>query len=275
MKLQRIIEILEVNPEKVDINSLSKIRIKAFKRWHPDTIHSKRPSQETIELYKKNFQDIDSAIDGLKMFIETGVTEDLTQLNENAEKTMPEDPIDIIIRNVPDMQQDIKELWENVKKDKFKFKQEKIVLSEGINLSQLLKDDIKEYVPFTAVNIWFVFSIIALIINAVFEITIPKFSYIPSTFLAIYLLFHMLSCLLWGLPLSRVWMLKKAFYFLDNYVNAHDEFLSKISLTDSEIIDYIFGFLSIFPLFVHFVICTPIYYLAAIILNNKKYYNIY
>jgi len=270
MKLQRVVEILEINPDKVDIKSLSKIKVKAIKRWHPDTIYSKKPTKEKIELYNNNFQSIDEAIDSLKLYIETGVTEDVTKLDKE-EKIVPEDPIDIIKRNVTEMQQDIEKVWENVKNDKFKHTQKKIILSNGINLSELLKNDIKDYVPFTAVSVWFIFTLIATLLNPIITTIIPGSSFIVVNVLGIYVLIHLVICILWGLPLSRIWLHKKTYYSFNNYINSHEEFITKFDMIDNDIIDYILGFLFIFPTFVHYVICAPLYYLVAFLLNNKKF----
>jgi len=270
MKLQRVVEILEINPEKVNIHSLSKIKVKAIKRWHPDTIYSKKPTKEKIELYNNNFQSIEEAIESLKLYIETGVTEDVTKLNKE-ERIEPEDPVDVIKRNVPEMQQDMEKVWESVKNDNFKHTQKKIILSNGIDLSELLKNDIKDYVPFTAVNVWFFFTLVAVLLNSVITAIIPGSSYIVGNILGVYVLIHLVICILWGLPLSRIWLHKKTFYTFNNYINGHDEFIAKIDMIENDIIGYILAFLFIFPFFVHYVICAPLYYIVALLLSNKKF----
>jgi len=270
MNLQRVVEILEVNPEKVNTDTLPRIKIKAIKRWHPDTIYSKKPSKEKIEIYNNNFQSIDKAIESLKLYIETGVTEDITRL-EKEEKIVPEDPIDVIKRNVTEMQQDMEKVWDSVKNDKFMHIQKKIILSKGINLSELLKNDIKDYIPFTAVNVWFFFTLIAVLLNSIISAIIPAATYIVGNVLGMYVLIHLAVCILWGLPLSRIWLHKKTYYTFNNYINSHDEFITKLDMIENDIIGYILAFLFIFPFFVHFVICAPLYYLVALLLSNKKF----
>lgn len=213
MNLDKALDILEVNnPSEVRIDNLKSITRRAKKRWHPDTIAGLNPSAEKIQEYEGNFKLVDEAIFVLESFI-NGTYHSPQSAFKGKEKPPQKSSEEVLREEAPAMQTTLKSIFDQVKKQKFMYSEDEVVLSEGDKIKDLMNDDLKQDIPFWAVlsyfysgYIGFVLLIIGLFLGAIAgEMT----QNIISIIIVLYAVFQALVCFLLILPMSRFWLPEK------------------------------------------------------------------
>lgn len=142
----RILEIADLSSAK--LADLPLLRRKAQKRWHPDTIASLRPSEETRKRYEANFRNIDAAIGTLERFIRGDA---VPGAPEGGAPPPQDEPEDVIRRNAPDMQARLRDLWASARAS---LTPVDVVIADGWKIGDLLKQDLDDDMPVRAFAGW-------------------------------------------------------------------------------------------------------------------------
>jgi hypothetical protein len=272
------IEILEITDMTgLTEEKLSKIRRKAKRRWHPDTIAYLHPSEETIKKYERNFRLVDSAVEFISTYV-NGIDYKDTQLSTRLEAAQ---------ENIKDtasyMHDTLRSVWFKVKEKGYKRREENIDLGNTKTLKDLLMQDLADCIPeictISFVNgfvIWGVvlfFSAILVIITG--NITGDSEGKPNPIILAIFVfpaffvfLFHTILCIIGLLPLSRFWVPQ----FINNWVWF---FIAK-SISLSSFISYI-PIMNLYPplayiaaVIIKYILIKPLYLLVALLFDKQK-----
>jgi hypothetical protein len=272
MNLDKALDILEVNnPNEVKIDELKTISKKAKKRWHPDTIAGLNPSQEKISEYEENFKLVEEAIAILESFIK-GNYHNSESAYKGQQKSYQKSSEEILREEAPNMQSILKSVFAEVKKKKYMFSEEEIVLSEGDKVKDLMNQDLKEEVPYFAVVGYFYSGYIGLILlifgfllGAVLGETAQK---IVAIGIILYAVFQSLVCLGLILPMSRFWLPLKVSDIMVNVTNFNVNFFNNFIYRVGSVWHFIFGIPRFFARIFYFFIFI-LYQPFILIFGNK------
>lgn len=275
--LGKVIEILEIS----DINSikeseLKKLRGRAKKRWHPDKISHTNPDPEIVKRYQENFVLIEEAIEFVRAHINGEVHVGKSSTGTYSEAVY-EEPEDIIRRNAPEMQETLRSIWDSVRQQGYKLKEEIVTRYPGNLYKEMLSQDLKDNIPIFSIASFFfgffLYLLLSLILSLVIssQPTILKFTMIALTFVW---WIQAMACFLGLLPLSRFWLPQKigdgVVYLINvgmNFFNIVDYF----GLTRNTAVAFIFGIPLLLARIVQAIFVTPIYLIASMIIGDKTF----
>lgn len=272
LTFDQAIEILEItNMSDVKAEDIPRIKKRAERRWHPDTITHKN-DEKLIELFTANFQLIEASCKLVEKFLagELKAGQAFTPDSEIND----DEPADVIRKNADEMQQKIKSWFTEVKEAKYMWHEEEIVLSDGFNLGELLDEDFNEDLASM--------STLSLIYGGLFNLVISVFIvlFFPvlETLVTIGLFTHIIFCLLGILPLSRFWLpeiissimvsfINYGLYFYRKSVNMADD------LMENEKGGCVFSILVMITVLlakaVRFLVIWPVYMTIKIFVGNR------
>ncbi|WP_337043801.1 J domain-containing protein [Emticicia sp. 17c] len=246
INLDKALDILEVNnPSEVKPEDLKAIAKKAKRRWHPDTIAGMQPSAEKVQEYEENFKLIDEAIAVLQSFM-NGSYHNPQSAYKGQPKQAQKSSEEILWEQVPEMQATLRSVFEEVKKRKFMYTEETVVLSEGDTIKDLMNEDLKQEVPYYAVvsyffsgYIGFILLLAGLFIGFVGGPTVQN---IVTFALFVYALFQTLVCLALILPMSRFWLPPAVSDLMVKVTNFNINFFNNFVYRVGSVWHFIFGF---------------------------------
>lgn len=198
------VELLEITDiSDVQVDDLRSIRKRAFARWHPDKVaHTNNP--ELTKEYQENTQLIDQCVALIEDFLKGNYK---AGEKYNYQDTKQTDPIERLRKNAEELQQRIREVWEQVKATNYKLEIVDELIADGYKLGDLLHKDLKEDVQRLSLVSMFDFAFISIIPCALLANFGLGFVY------GIFWLLQIVSCILIFLPLSRFWLGKTAPFF--------------------------------------------------------------
>jgi hypothetical protein len=260
------IELLEItNIEKLKIEDIPQLEKKMKKRWHPDkVIHLNKP--EITKEYTEKFQKIEEACQLIISFLNGTyhAGEAFTQTN----KTVYEEPEEVIRRNAPGIQETLRNLWATIKEKKYKWEEKEVTLSDGFKLKDLLREDFKEDIAMLSVVSFFygivglgLLTLIASWINPTLEI-----------FVGIIWGLQTLSCILGFLPLSRFWLheqIQNVMLWFINFGLKIFNWADRESQTAAWWVQLLVAIPVLFAGLIKYVILFPFYELAKAIVGHK------
>jgi hypothetical protein len=272
MNLDKALDILEVNnPSEVKIEDLKTIAKKAKKRWHPDTIAGLNPSAEKINEFEENFKLVEEAISVLESFIR-GEYHNPESAYKGKQKSYQKSSEEILREEAPNMQSTLKSVFNDVKKKKFMFTEEEVVLSEGDKVKDLMNQDLKEEVPYFAVVGYFysgyiglILLIAGLILGAFLGESIQKIVAIAIT---LYALLQTIVCIVLILPMSRFWLPPKLSEIMVNLTNFNVNFFNNFIYRVGSVWHFIFGIPRFFARIFYFLVFV-LYQPFILIFGNK------
>jgi hypothetical protein len=218
LTLQESLKLLEIiNLDRIKEEDLIHIRRKAQKRWHPDTIAYTKPPPETVKRYERNFALIDVAVAIVGAYLK-GNLHPTTQSPKNYKTTHSVPPEEIIRQNASTMQETLRSHWNKIKKIRYKFYEETVILSEGFRLKDLLKQDLRDNVPVICIVSLLSGAIFFLIIMTLLAFLTDESPFVMSSVYGIWGI-QALSCVVGFLPLSRFWLPIKVSNFIAFFIN--------------------------------------------------------
>lgn len=217
LTLQESLRLLEItNLDGIKEGDLTCIRRKAQKRWHPDTIAYTRPSAETLKRYEQNFSLIDVAIAIVEAYLK-GDLHTTTQFSEDYKATRTTPPQETIRQNASVMQETLRNNWSKIKKIGYKSHEETVILSEGVRIRDLLKQDLKDKVPVICIISLFNGTVFFLLISIIFGLLTDENPFVMSVAYIIWCV-QASSCVVGFLPLSRFWLPTKVSDFVAFFI---------------------------------------------------------
>ncbi|MCI4667250.1 MAG: hypothetical protein MRZ79_03750 [Bacteroidia bacterium] len=264
LSFDQAIEILEVvDISKLSLNELPSLVKKAKRRWHPDRIAHQQNATE-IEKYTRNFQLIDDAAQMLEAYLK-GDYQPGAKFEKN-ENFHTESSEDILRSQAPNMQESVSDIWASVKRQSFKKTIEKVQLSDGYRLRELLQMDFQEDLSSLAVISmiygFFIFGILA----AIATIFLP----VLGGIIAIAGLIQVLACVLGFLPLSRFWLPTVVTDFVITCVDAGlAAYYSMRESSSNLIAQLLINIPYLLAKLIKYVILFPLYELAKALVGDK------
>lgn len=267
LNFDRAIEILEITDiSKIKLADLPSIAKKAMGRWHPDRIvHAK--DEDEIRKYTENFQLIEPSIELVRSFL-SGELHAGARSSGGKQRTY-EEPAEVIRRHAEEIREQIRAAWADVKRTKYKWKEEVVVLSDGFSLRDLLRDDFKEDLAGLSV-ISLAYGIVGFIIPVfVGALIAPPLGVLLIVIWGV----QALACILGFLPLSRFWlptsiqphMLKLIDIGLGVYNWANRE-----SYGSSGWLQFLVQIPVLLSSAIKYIILFPLYEIAKLIVGDKR-----
>ncbi|NLJ06389.1 MAG: hypothetical protein GX437_01835 [Sphingobacteriales bacterium] len=258
-----ILEIIDIN--KVSLDDLPKIVKKAQSRWHPDRIsHSK--DENEIKKYTNYFQLIQPASELIVAFLKGEYK--AGEKFEQAKEYTYEEPADVIRRNASSIQDTLKNIWETVKRTKYKFSVQEVILSDGFKLKDLLNQDFKEDLAGLSV-ISFLYGVFIFgLLTWIGSLISPFLGVLIGIFWGL----QALSCLFGFLPLSRFWLPEGVQNFMLWFINVG---LKIYNWADRESeytkwwIELIVQIPMIISIAIKYILLFPLYEIAKLIVGDK------
>lgn len=200
MNLREAMDILELTSvDTLTPEALLHAAKKAKKRWHPDAIAWRKDANET-ERYTRNFQQIESARGVVEAYLD-GSYETGDRAKSGATHASRE-PADVIRENAAEMKRKISAVWAEVKLRKYRMTVERVVVSAGHKVSDLLQTDFDDDIAILSViSLFYGGLVFGLIAGAVGSGNRFLGVCAESVFVA-----QILACVLGMLPLSRYWL---------------------------------------------------------------------
>ncbi len=196
----RAIELLEIT----DIGSLTSADIdaickKARHRWHPDRIAHLGDSAATAQ-YTANFQSVEISGQLIRAYLDGDLH--AGERFTAAPSTDDREPTEVIRENAPEMQHALRSVWTSVRACGFKLSSEKLQLSDGFLLRELLQQDLDDDISFLSI-VSLAFGLAAFsIATAIAGAINPVAGGIAVLFTTVFVL----ACVVAAMPLSRFWM---------------------------------------------------------------------
>lgn len=198
LQAQQVLELTRIDGLTPDtIESAAK---RARKRWHPDNVAYLNNPAET-ERHTRNFQSVDAAKDVLLSYI--AGTYQAGEKTHGAQTQAPtKEPDEVIRENARSMQAKLAALWEQIRQTKFKWTSQRVAVSPGFKIRDLLRQDLDDDIASLSMISYcygvFAFGVPAAILSAANQ-------YLGIAALAV-VAAHALSCIIGMIPLSRYWM---------------------------------------------------------------------
>jgi hypothetical protein len=267
LTFDRAIELLEVSDiSKIDLTNLSAIEKRAKRRWHPDIIARKKDDQLTDQ-YTRNFQLIEPAIHLLRQYL-TGDFH-AGKASSVQEETFT-DPVEVIRENAERMQIFLQNIWHKVKAEKFAHRVEKVLISDGFSLKDLLKQDFEDDIAGLSLVSFVYTSFLMLIIMLILSFFAPP---LILTLGGIFWGLAALSCFFGFLPLSRFWLPRAAERVMLWFINFG---LSIYRWAEDEamISNWFIKLIVALPMFlaylIKYLVLFPIFEIAKLFVGNKR-----
>lgn len=288
VSLEEALKLLEITDlESLTVEELDKIKRKAKNRWHPDRVSHLNDIIKT-ERYTENFKKVEASYKRVKLHIEGQeihkragfeTTSAPSQSNgssqENGQYKHPphkDTRSQESVYSAAFYQQKLKEIWASVKKSNYKQRKERVVLSEGFSLKELLFQDLSDDMPVLAIISlvygFFLVSLLAIPVFVLFNILQLK----PDYFIvAIYAIFALCSVLAF-LPLSRFWLPDSVSTFVLAVVNIGLKFYNYLrgEGVQSGIVMAFVYIPELIAKVLKFVIIYPIYWLVGYFLGHLR-----
>ena len=260
------IEILEiVDISKVSLDELSRITKKAKIRWHPDRI-AQYKDEEEIAKYTHYFQLIAPAAEMVESYLRGE-----HQAGEKFEREPTQevrDPAEVIRENAPDMQANLRDLWERVRQSNFKHTVQEVVLSDGFRLKDLLRQDFKEDLAGLSIISLVCGLVLTVVIGTIVQLMLPPLGVVVLVFGGL----QALACLLGFLPLSRFWLPEKVQEIMLWFINLGLTFFHWISRNSEGtrvVLQLLVGIPVLLSYLVKYLVLFPLYELAKLIVGDR------
>jgi len=219
---------------------------------------------------------IDSAVDLVKAFIsgELHVGDRTTGQHSN---TVHEEPEEVIRRNAPELQMELRKIWDNVKQQGYKLKEEVVTHYPGNPYKELLARDLEDSVLlFSIASFFFGLFLYAflLIISMALLSNYPTILNIVLLFLGCIWFIQALACFLGLLPLSRFWLPQKVGDIVVKLINSGMNFfilVDRFGLTRNMFLGFLFGIPILLAKVMQSLVLTPIYLIAGMLLGNRTF----
>jgi len=258
------IEILEITDiSKVELSNVPKIIKKAKARWHPDRI-ARFQDEAEIAKYTKAFQLIEPAAELVKAYLNGEYK--IGDRYEKKQERVYEEPSDVIRKNATSIQDFLNKVWSKVKSNKYKHFEKEEILSDGFSLKDLLDKDFKEDLVIPAI-LSFVFGPLALIIPVIIAAIINQ---VLGSIVMIFILLHMIFCLLGFLPLSRLWLPNILVSIMIWFINfGFNVYLYLVSKEENTVVTILLLIPYWLALAIKYLVLFPINLIAKIIIGDK------
>lgn len=271
LTLKEALTLLEISElEKLDGKKLKTVGRRAKFRWHTDRIEHTNPADELRREYENNFVRIDDAIVVVALYLKHGFSGESFKTKSGPK---PQENSEVIVRkNAPHNQSALRDAWPSVQANKFEFNEERIVLTEGISVSAALDEDLKDRVPslaLFALGTGFLYFLLAgFLVLFVAVLSEPIGTVLVVAWLAAWLA-HAIACLLFMLPLSRIWLPEKVTDAVIAVVNATLDSSRDWQYGDDGLGKYAYFALALISAALHWLVVFPIYKIAGLFLQNK------
>ena len=282
-----ILDIQSINGVKEE--DLTSIRRKAQKRWHPDRIAAKNPSQEDIDEYTRNFRNIEAALSLVKAYIrgeyKAGARASGTQAKarqresqeqkqkqkqhqdrqkqekqQKKERTKKEPRV-----SVSDMQGSVGRAWRKVVAARYKETVTTKVHKAGNSVRNLIRQDLQRHFAIKPLANFIVgYAAIIVLYTAISFLISRRFQidFTPMAVLIPYFFVFILAIL----PLSRYWLPNP----VKNMVWAIERVLFFINTAWKNGVFQLLWFLaSVIAWPVYILILYPLYYTVMLVLGDK------
>jgi len=269
LTFDKAIEILEITDiSKISQDEMPQLEKRMKKRWHPDKVAHLNDPEITKE-YTINFQQIEAACQMVKSYLSGTYQAGEPFIFTDKKQKVYEEPEEIIRKNAPDIQSELKGLWDFIKEKKYKWYVKEILLSDGFKLKNLLHEDFKEDIAMLSIVSFFYGIIILGILTAIAGAIHPFL----GTIVGIIWLLQAISCFLGLAPLSRFWlpesvtdvMLKFINFGLSIYNWAEDQAQGANNVW----VLLLVRLPVLFAKLVKYVVLFPLYELAKIFIGDK------
>jgi hypothetical protein len=267
LTFDQAIELLEItNIHQLKIEDIPQLEKTAKKRWHPDKVSHLKNATTTQE-YTTKFQQVEWACQMVYSYLQG--TYQAGQNFSNSEQRVHEEPEDIIRKNAPDLQNELKNSWDFVKKNRYKWTQEEVLLSDGFKLKDLLHEDFEEDLAMLSVISLF-FGTIVLGILTVLGAAIN--SNVGWFVFGIWVL-HAISCLFGFAPLSRFWLPQGLANWMVKFVNLGVSIFNFIQYeahrSNQIVLRLLVQIPVLFAKLIKYVVLFPLNEIAKIVVGNK------
>jgi hypothetical protein len=261
MTLSEAVKLLEVQDiASLQLGDLPTIKKRAMRRWHPDRIAHQKPEPSLLAEYESNFKKIDEAIHKLNAYLDGDVDAGPKKKATSGSTIEPEEAVR---KYAAQNQQRLKERWPNIKGKPEYYREEDVVLTEGISLREALDSDLEDRLPGTAIGSLIAGTSLALcagLATAIVEIFSRQAATYFSAAWALLWLTQVLACLVVLIPLSRFWIPFKLFNLIAKFVDWPLDFIMEGS--SGGIRKYIAILIGLLSLAVHYLLATPLYWIA-------------
>ena len=267
LTFDKAIELLEItNITKVEIEKMPQLEKAARKRWHPDNVsHLNNPT--LIEEYTLNFQQIGPACEMITEYLDGNYHAGEAFIGKS--QPMYDEPEEIIRNNAYEMQSELKNVWDFVKKNNYKHRVKEIILSDGYKLKDLLKEDFEEDFASLSVISFFYGVMTFGLIAAIGAMISPLF----GSLIGIFVLIQALACVLGFSPLSRFWMpdsLKNIVAkLIDVGLGIYNWADSKAQSSSNILIHFLVRLPALIAKLVKYIILFPLYEIAKAVVGDK------
>ena len=188
---------------------LPRLRRKAMKRWHPDTIAHTNPSESQKASYANNFRLVDPAIKRLEEHLRSMSSGSYANpVNRN-----PVTSRSTVGVSVSQMQTVMRRVLRDVrrKQQTLHVSEKEYVFSKGVNLREALQQDLNDNVIEIAVTNWYGFFLIFMLLGLFISIVASDPDYLRLAEILFALLcgvwlLQTLASALFLLPLARFWV---------------------------------------------------------------------
>ncbi|MEM9215666.1 MAG: hypothetical protein AAGD25_15165 [Cyanobacteria bacterium P01_F01_bin.150] len=188
---------------------LPRLRRKALKRWHPDTIAHTNPSESQQASYENNFRLVDPAIETLRQHLRSVSSGSYAQPTDRNPVTNNA----TVGVSVSQMQTVMRQVLRDVrrKKQTLHVSEKEHVFSKGVILREALRQDLNDNVIEVAITNWYGFCLISLFFGLLISIIGSDPDYLGLAHILFAILFviwclQTLASSLFLLPLSRFWL---------------------------------------------------------------------
>lgn len=258
------IEILEITDiSKIKDSDIAGMIKKAKSRWHPDRI-ARFQDEAEIAKYTKSFQLIEPAAKLIEAYLKGEFK--IGDKYEQKQERVYQEPSEVIRKNAASIQDFLNKVWSRVKSNKYKHFEKEEILSDGFSLKDLLDKDFKEDLLIPAI-LSFVFGPLALIILVIIAAIINQ---VLGSAVMIFILLHMIFCLLGFLPLSRLWLPNFLVSIMIWFINfGFNVYLYLVSKEESNVVKILLTIPYWLALAIKYLILFPINLIAKIIVGDK------
>lgn len=266
LTFDKAIELLEITDiAKIVKNDLPNIVRKAKKRWHPDRIAHLKDAEISKE-YTVNFQQIDMARELVADYLNG--TYKAGEAFSSKTEYYQEGPEEVIRKNANNIQTTLKNLWETIKKTKYRHSIKEVFLSDGYSLKDLLDEDFKEDIAMLSIVSFFYGVILIGILTAIGN----AFSPTIGSLVTIFGMLQVLSCFLGLLPLSRFWLpqqLQEIMLWFINFGLGIYNWAERESSTAAWWVQILVAIPNLFALAIKYIILFPLTEIAKAIVQDK------
>ncbi len=267
LTFDRAIELLEITDIKsVNAGDLPGILKKARRRWHPDRVAHQRDPALTSS-HTEAFQMLEPAGQMIEQYLSGAY-----QAGDafTAASSMDDREVsDVLRENAPDIQTKLKSIWQKVKSTSYKMTTEKVQLSDGFKLRDLLNEDLKDDIA--------LLGMIALVFGGLFMMVATGLSAAVAPPLVMIVgpisIVYFLACVLSVAPLSRFWLPSWMSNFMVGCVNFGLKIYRFVAPPEDHpepgLRNLLVGVPTLFAKVIKWFIIWPLYQIAKMIIGDK------